>query len=55
MTFFRVAGEQAHRNVDGKQNVSMPLKPGFRNDFAWPTHKNTAGSKIEEKPSFSPF
>ncbi|MFY9791781.1 MAG: methyl-accepting chemotaxis protein [Candidatus Sulfotelmatobacter sp.] len=56
MTFFRVAGEQnAHRNVDGKQKVSMPLKPAFRNDFARPSHKHTAGSKIEEEANFSPF
>jgi methyl-accepting chemotaxis protein len=56
MTFFRVAGEQnAHRNVDGKQKVTMPLKPAFRNDFARPGHKQTAGNKIEEEANFSPF
>jgi methyl-accepting chemotaxis protein len=56
MTFFRVAGEQsAHRNVDGKQRVSMPLKPSFRNDFARTGHKQPTSTKVEEEANFSPF
>lgn len=56
MTFFRVAGEQnTHRNVDGKQRVSMPLKPAFRSDFARTGQKPHASTKVEEEANFSPF
>jgi hypothetical protein len=56
MTFFRVAGEQnSHRNGDGKQRVSMPLKPAFRSDFARTGQKQPAGAKVEEEANFSPF
>ena len=56
MTFFRVAGEQnAHRNVDGKQSVSMPLKPAFRSDFARTGQKQHASTRVEEEANFSPF
>ena len=56
MTFFRVAGEQhPHRNGDGKQRVSMPLKPAFRADVGRTGHKQPAGAKVEEEANFSPF
>ncbi len=56
MTFFRVAGEQnTHRNVDGKQRVSMPLKPAFRSDFARTGQKQHASTRVEEEANFSPF
>ena len=56
MTFFRVAGEQnSHRNGDGKQRVSMPLKPAFRSDFARTGQKQSASAKVEEEANFSPF
>ncbi|MGB8581594.1 MAG: methyl-accepting chemotaxis protein [Candidatus Sulfotelmatobacter sp.] len=56
MTFFRVAGEQnSHRNGDGKQRVSMPLKPAFRSDFARTGQKQPASAKVEEEANFSPF
>ncbi|HZW78913.1 MAG TPA: methyl-accepting chemotaxis protein [Candidatus Deferrimicrobiaceae bacterium] len=56
MTFFRVAGEQnAHRKGDGKQRVSMPLKPAFKNDFPRTGHKQPASNKVEEEANFSPF
>ncbi len=56
MTFFRVAGEQnSHRNSDGKQRVSMPLKPAFRSDFARTGQKQPASAKVEEEANFSPF
>ncbi|MGA9507861.1 MAG: methyl-accepting chemotaxis protein [Candidatus Sulfotelmatobacter sp.] len=56
MTFFRVAGEQnAHRNGDGKQRVSMPLKPAFRGEFARTGHKQPTSNKVEEEANFSPF
>jgi methyl-accepting chemotaxis protein len=56
MTFFRVAGEQnAHRNGDRKQKVSMPLNPAFRSDFARTSHKQPVNAKVEEDANFSPF
>ncbi|MGB7601623.1 MAG: methyl-accepting chemotaxis protein [Candidatus Sulfotelmatobacter sp.] len=56
MTFFRVAGEQnAHRNGDGKQRVSMPLRPAFRSEFARTGQKQPASAKVEEEANFSPF
>jgi methyl-accepting chemotaxis protein len=56
MTFFRVAGEQnLHRTGDGKQRVSMPLKPAFKNDFARLGQKQPVNAKVEEEANFSPF
>ena len=56
MTFFRVAGEQpVHRGGDGKQRVTMPLKPAFKSDFAQRSHGRPASSKKTEEANFSPF
>ncbi len=56
MTFFRVAGEQsANRNSDGKQRVTMPLKPAVRNEFARPGHTQPVNSKVAEEANFAPF
>ena len=56
MTFFRVAGQQnMYGTGDGKQTVSMPLKPAFKNDFARPGQKQPVNAKVEEEANFSPF
>lgn len=54
MTFFRVAGEQPAHRGDGKQRVSMPLHPSFKNNFAQRSSR-PANSKLEEEANFSPF
>jgi methyl-accepting chemotaxis protein len=54
MTFFRVAGEQAtSRAGDGKQRVTMPLKPAFRS--AQRGNSRPANGKATEEANFSPF
>ena len=56
MTFFRVTGEQnAHRNGERKQKVSMPLNPAFRSNFVRSSHTQPANAKVEEDANFSPF
>jgi methyl-accepting chemotaxis protein len=56
MTFFRVAGEQhAHRNGDGNQRVTMPLKPPFRSDSVRHSHKQPVSGKASEEANFAPF
>jgi methyl-accepting chemotaxis protein len=56
MTFFRVTGEQsAQRGGDGKQKVSMPLKPAFKNDFARHSQTQPVKARVEEEANFSPF
>jgi hypothetical protein len=53
MTFFRVAGQQSGRGGDGRQQVSMPLNPVFKKDFAARGQNRTG--KIEEEANFAPF
>jgi methyl-accepting chemotaxis protein len=56
MTFFRVTGEQtAQRGGDGKQQVSMPLKPAFKSDFSRHGQKQPVNARVEEEANFSPF
>jgi methyl-accepting chemotaxis protein len=56
MTFFRVAGElKTHRSGDGKQRVSMPLKPAFRSDFARHSKQQPGDANVAEEANFSPF
>jgi methyl-accepting chemotaxis protein len=56
MTFFRVTGEQsANRKRDGKQHVSMPLNPAFRNASAQSSLTQHANHKAEEEANFAPF
>jgi methyl-accepting chemotaxis protein len=56
MTFFRVTGEQsAQRGGVGKQKVSMPLKPAFKNDFARHSQTQPVNARVEEEANFSPF
>jgi methyl-accepting chemotaxis protein len=55
MTFFQVAGEQLVRKGDGKQRVSMHLKPSFRNNFSQRGYNQPVNGKVEEEANFSPF
>jgi len=56
MTFFRVPGQQnAHRDRDGKQHVSMPLNPAFRSDSRRQSHKLPVSGKAAEETNFAPF
>jgi methyl-accepting chemotaxis protein len=56
MTFFRVTGEQnVHRNIDGKQHVSMPLNPAFKNDSVRRSQKHPVNGKSVEETNFAPF
>ncbi|MFZ0319889.1 MAG: methyl-accepting chemotaxis protein [Candidatus Sulfotelmatobacter sp.] len=56
MTFFRVAGQQnAHRDREGKQHVSMPLNPAFRSDSKRSSHKQPVNGKVVEEANFAPF
>jgi methyl-accepting chemotaxis protein len=56
MTFFRVAGElKTHRSGDGKQRVSMDLKPAFRSDFARHSKQQPVNANVAEEANFSPF
>jgi methyl-accepting chemotaxis protein len=55
MTFFRVAGEQFTHRGDGKQRVSMPLNPAFKNNFAQQRRNQSVHGKVEEEANFSSF
>ena len=55
MTFFRVAGEQFTHRGDGKQRVSMPLNPAFKNHFAQQRRNQSAHGKVDEEANFSSF
>jgi len=55
MTFFRVAGQSAHPERDGKQQVSMPLNPAFRSGSRRPSHKQPVSGKAVEETNFAPF
>jgi methyl-accepting chemotaxis protein len=56
MTFFRVAGEQpANRNSDGKQHVTMPIKPAFRSEPPQRGQVQPSSGKAQEEKNFAPF